>query len=649
MPEMTKGVESEISPGRILSKINFPSDMKGLSREELGELCDDLRKFIINHVSRYGGHLGANLGVIELTVALHYVFEAPDDKLVWDVGHQAYSHKIITGRRDQFSGNRTYKGISGFTKRGESPYDVFGAGHSSTSISAALGMATYEKYLGSKNQHVAIIGDGAMTAGMAFEAMNNAGTSKTDLLVILNDNCMSIDPNVGALRDYLTQISTSTAYNRLREEIYAILGKLSRLGSNAREMIAKLNTGFKVLMMSNQSNFFESLNFRYFGPVDGHNLGLLIRTLKDLKQIPGPKLLHCLTKKGKGFKVAEDDQILWHAPPFFDKDTGVIHPSKASGPQPPKYQDVFGNTLIELAREDPKITGVTPAMPSGSSLNVFMKAFPHRAFDVGIAEQHAVTFSAGMSTQGSHPFCNLYSSFMQRAYDQIIHDVCVQNLPVTFCLDRAGLVGADGATHHGAYDLACLRCLPNMVICSPLDEVELRHMMYTASLHQGPMSIRYPRGRGMHTEWKVPMKKLRIGKGRALSSHGQLAFLSIGHVGNHVREASRRLKAEGMATAHYDLRFVKPLDHSLLERIHKKHKWLVTVEDGCLQGGFGTAVLEFYNDRNINVHLTRLGIPDRFIEHGSQAELQRECGIDSENIYQRVRRLVDQEVKAQGA
>ncbi len=500
----------QITPGPLLAQIQTPEDLKKFPKDKLVQICEELRHFIVDNVSVYGGHFGASLGVVELTVALHYVLNTPQDQLVWDVGHQAYGHKILTGRRDQFHTNRVYGGLSGFPKRKESEYDTFGVGHSSTSISAALGMAVASKYKNNPIQHVAVIGDGSMTGGMAFEAMNHAGVSDTNLLIILNDNCMSIDPNVGALKDYLTDITTSHTYNKVKDEVWKMLGKLSKFGSSAQEVISKVEGAIKSAVLK-QSNLFESLNLRYFGPVDGHDVDHLVEILKDLRDIPGPKILHCVTVKGKGYGPAESgNKTTWHAPGTFDKVTGEIFKKVPTTPQAPKYQDVFGHTLVELAEKDPRIMGVTPAMPSGSSLNIMMKAMPDRAFDVGIAEQHAVTFSAGMATQGLVPFCNIYSSFMQRAYDQVIHDVCLQNLPVVFCLDRAGFAGADGPTHHGAYDIAYFRCVPNLVVSAPMNEEELRNLMYTGSVYGGPFSIRYPRGNGVMPEWKTPLREIPV-------------------------------------------------------------------------------------------------------------------------------------------
>ena len=551
--------------------------------------------------------------------------------------------KIITGRRDLFHTNRTYKGIAGFPKRSESLYDTFGVGHSSTSISAGLGMAVASKYRNEKDrQHIAVIGDGALTGGQAFEAMNHAGVSNTNLLIILNDNCMSIDPNVGALKDYLTDITTSPTYNRMKSDVWKVLGKLSNFGKNAREVASKVESSVKSLVLQ-QSNLFESLKLRYFGPVDGHDVDHLVHLLNDLKAIPGPKILHCITTKGKGFSLAEKDQTKWHAPGKFDKLTGVIRQKEEEFPQPPKYQVVFGETLVELAHENDKIMGVTPAMPSGSSMNIMMKEMPDRAFDVGIAEQHAVTFSAGLASQGIIPFCNIYSTFMQRAYDQVIHDVAIQKLHVVFCLDRAGLVGEDGPTHHGAYDIAYMRSIPNMVIAAPMNEVELRNMMYTAQLPgQGPFTIRYPRGNGVLTKWKLPFEALEVGKGRKLVGGNEVAILSIGHVGNQVQEALDILQSQGIFPAHYDMRFVKPLDAELLHEVFSKFQKIITVEDGCLPGGFGSAILEFMADNQYTAKVVRLGIPDRVVDHGSPEQLHHECGYDVKGIVNSTSMLIEQ-------
>ncbi len=631
--------------GPFLEQINIPSDLREKFKiDDLDQISNELRQYIVDVISEIGNsHFGASLGVVELTVALHYVFNTPEDQLVWDVGHQAYGHKILTGRREQFHTNRLKDGISGFPKRSESEYDTFGVGHSSTSISAALGMAVASRYKGEKNkQHIAVIGDGAMTAGLAFEGMNNAGFEKdANLLVILNDNCMSIDPNVGALKEYLTDITTSHTYNKVKDEVWNLLGKISKFGPDAQKIASKVSTALKGSLLK-QSNLFESLNFRYFGPVDGHDAIGLARVLEDLKDIPGPKILHCLTKKGGGYKFSEEgDPTKWHAPGVFNKETGEIVKIIPKSPQAPKYQDVFGYTIVELAEKNSKLMGVTPAMPSGSSLNIMMKAMPDRAFDVGIAEQHAVTFSAGLATQGLVPFCNIYSSFMQRAYDQVLHDVALQNLNVVFCLDRGGLVGADGATHHGAYDLAYMRCIPNMVVSAPMNEEELRNLMFTAQLeNKGPFSIRYPRGNGVMTDWKTPFKEIKVGKGRKVCSGEEIAILSIGHPGNFAQEAIALMNESGISIAHYDLRFVKPLDAVLLHEVFTKFKKVITVEDGCLMGGFGSAIIEFMVDQKYNSEIVRLGIPDEYVHHGTQEELWEDCGFDAKAIVKAVEKML---------
>lgn len=634
---------ADYTTGELLKLINIPEDLREkISDDQLPQLCEELRGFIVDVVSQKGGHFGASLGVVEMTVALHYVFNTPYDKLVWDVGHQAYGHKILTGRRENFHTNRIYKGLSGFPKPSESEYDAFAVGHSSTSISAALGMAVASNYLNEKDrQHIAIIGDGSMTAGLAFEGMNHGGVENTNLLVVLNDNCMAIDPNVGALKDYLTDITTSHTYNKVKDEVWDLLGKVSKFGPNAQAIVQKIENGIKSTLLK-QSNLFESLNFRYFGPIDGHDVNYMAKVMNDLKDIPGPKILHCITEKGKGYQPAEDgDSTKWHAPGLFNKDTGEIIKVTPKSPQPPKYQDVFGHTIVELAEKNDNIVGVTPAMPSGSSLNIMMKAMPDRAFDVGIAEQHAVTFSAGMAAQGLIPFCNIYSSFMQRAYDQVIHDVALQKLPVVFCLDRGGLVGADGPTHHGAYDLAYFRCIPNMIVSAPMNEEELRNLMYTAQAeNNGPFSIRYPRGNGVMTEWKTPLKKVKIGTGRRVKNGEGVAVLSIGHIGNYAVKATEQLAKEGIDIAHYDMRFVKPIDELLLHEVFAKFKKVITIENGCIQGGMGSAVLEFMADNNYHAEVKRLGIPDKFIEHGTQDELYNECFFDAKAIITTVKSLV---------
>lgn len=637
----------EIIPGPLLQTINSPDDLKKLPREKLHQVCDELRQFIIDVVSVHGGHFGASLGVVELTTALHYVYHTPYDQLVWDVGHQAYGHKILTGRRDNFHTNRKYKGLSGFPKRSESEYDTFGVGHSSTSISAALGMAMAAKYKGEEDRKVvAVIGDGAMTAGLAFEAMNHAGVTDADMLVILNDNGIGIDPNTGALKEYLTDITTSPTYNKVKDDVWKLLGKLP-VGKNfTRAMAHKLAEGMKG-MVSSSANLFEALKLRYFGPIDGHNVAKLVDTLKDLRQIPGPKILHIITTKGKGYALAEQDQTKWHAPGLFDKLTGEIQKKKFDLPQPPKYQDVFGHTLIELAEQNKKIFGITPAMPSGSSLKFMMEKMPDRAFDVGIAEQHAVTVSAGMATQGLRVFCNVYSSFMQRAFDSAVHDVAIQKLPVVFCLDRAGLVGDDGPTHHGCYDIAYFRCIPNMVISAPMNEAELRNLMYTSQLDsmKYPIVIRYPRGEGVMPEWKTEMKEISIGTGRRLREGKDIAILSFGHPGNFAAAAIRDLRNEGINPGHYDMRFAKPLDEALLQEACQQYEKLITVEDGTVKGGFGSAILEFMAEHGYKNEVRILGIPDRLVEHGTPKELQHECGYDAAGIRETVLEMMKGKVR----
>jgi 1-deoxy-D-xylulose-5-phosphate synthase len=639
----------EIKAGQYLDPIKFPSDLRQVKESDLVNVCSDLRQYIIDTVSVYGGHFGASLGVVELSVALHYAFNTPYDQLVWDVGHQAYGHKILTGRRDKFYTNRVYKGLSGFPKRAESEYDTFGVGHSSTSISAALGMAVASRLKGEfDRQHIAIIGDGAMTAGLAFEGLNHAGVENSNIIVILNDNCMSIDPNVGALKEYLTDITTSPTYNKFKDDVWKTLNKLDKVGKFSSDVIAKIHDTLKSGLLR-QSNMFESLRFRYFGPVDGHDVNHLVKVLEDLKKIPGPKLLHCVTVKGKGYALAEKDQTKWHAPGLFDKVTGEIYKTISEKPQPPKYQDVFGNTMVELAEANKKIVGITPAMPSGSSLNIMMKAMPDRAFDVGIAEQHAVTFSAGLATQGLVPFCNIYSSFMQRAYDQVVHDVALQNLHVVFCMDRAGLAGADGQTHHGMIDVPYMRCIPNMVVSAPMNEEELRNLMYTASLDKnaGPFSIRYPRGNGTTPNWKTPLKELQIGKGRKLKDGDDIAIVSFGTAGNLATEAINKLFEEGINVAHFDLRFVKPIDEEMLHEVFTNYSKVITIEDGTIVGGAGSAILEFMAANNYNAQVKMLGMPDKITEHGEPAELYAECGFDSKSIKKEVKKLMLHSVTAQ--
>ena len=637
---------AEFKAGPFLEQINIPSDLRSKFKiEDLPQVSDEVRQYIVDVISEIGNsHFGASLGVVELSVALHYVFNTPYDQLVWDVGHQAYGHKILTGRREVFHTNRIKGGISGFPKRSESEFDTFGVGHSSTSISAALGMAVANNSKGEKDrQHIAVIGDGAMTAGLAFEGLNHAGFEKdANLLVVLNDNCMSIDPNVGALKEYLTDITTSHTYNKVKDEVWKLLGKISKFGPDAQTVASKISTALKGSILK-QSNLFESFNFRYFGPVDGHDVIGLAKVMEDLKDIPGPKLLHIVTMKGKGYKFSEEgNPTKWHAPGVFNKETGEIVKIVPKTPQAPKYQEVFGHTIVELAEKNEKIMGVTPAMPSGCSLNIMMEAMPKRAFDVGIAEQHAVTFSAGLATQGKVPFCNIYSTFMQRAFDQVLHDVAIQNLNVVMCLDRGGLVGADGATHHGAYDIAYMRFIPNLTVSAPMNESELRNLMYTAQQeNMGPFSIRYPRGKGVMTEWKTPMKAIQVGTGRKLTNGDDVAILSIGHPGNFAQTALKELKTLGVSVAHYDMRFVKPIDEVMLHEVFSKYNKIITVEDGCIVGGFGSAVIEFMADHNYSSKVTRLGIPDKYIHHGTVEELQADCGFDANSIVKTVKELVN--------
>jgi 1-deoxy-D-xylulose-5-phosphate synthase len=629
----------------LLETINGPDDLKSLNPDQLLQLSSELRQFIIEIVSSNPGHFGASLGVVELTVALHHVFDAPYDQIVWDVGHQAYGHKILTGRRDVFHTNRKYRGISGFPKPSESKYDAFGVGHSSTSISAALGMAAGNDYQGKADrQVVAVIGDGALTGGMAYEALNNAGHAKKNLLVILNDNNISIDPSVGAMKEYLLDITASKSYNKVKNDVWNLLGFMNKIAPNARNYAQKIENAIKSILLK-QSNLFESLNFRYFGPVDGHDLLHLTEILKDMKEIPGPKLLHVITQKGKGFASAEKNQTEFHAPGKFNIHTGEIIKTVTQEPEPPLYQDVFGETILELAKANKKIIGITPAMPTGSSLKIMMDEMPDRTYDVGIAEQHAVTFSAGLAVSGMIPFCNIYSSFMQRAYDQVIHDVAIQNLPVVFFLDRAGLVGSDGATHHGAYDLAFFRCIPGMTIASPLNEVEMRNMMYTAQLNpKGPMVIRYPRGKGVTVDWKKPFREIEIGKGQMIKDGTDLAILSLGPIGREASRAIEELEKEHISVAHYDMRFLKPLDNNLLKTVFSRFTKIITLEDASIVGGLGSAVIEYMNDNSYKAKVIRLGIPDRFVDHGSQEELYRECGYDATGIMATAKNLVESKI-----
>ena len=627
---------------KYLSTIDSPDDLKQLKSFELKSLCKELREFIIEIISTNPGHLASSLGAVEIAVAVHYIFNTPSDNVVWDVGHQAYPHKILTERKDRFHLNRKHNGISGFPKISESKYDAFGTGHSSTSISAITGMAIAAAIKGeTEKQHIAVIGDGSIVSGMAFEAMNHAGELNANLLVILNDNGIAIDKNVGALRKYLAGIAASKPYNKVKNLTWRMMGGSNKkYGKNARAVVRQLRSGIKSTL-TGSSNLFESFGFRYFGPIDGHDVELMSRLLVDMKRIKGPKVLHVITTKGKGLEQAEKDPTTYHAPGTFDKDTGLIIKNKLPNNTPPRYQDVFGETIIELAEINEKIIGVTPAMPTGCSLNLMMKKMPNRAFDVGIAEQHAVTFSAGMATEGAVPFCNIYSTFMQRAYDQVIHDVALQNLQVIFCLDRGGIVGEDGPTHHGVFDFAYFRTIPNMIIAAPMNEIELRNMMFTAQeKNHGPFSIRYPRGRGVYADWKQPMKSIEIGKGEKISDGKDVAVISIGHPGNFVIEAKKSLEKENISIAHFNMRFLKPIDEKLLHEILNKFDKIITIEDGTIVGGLGSAVLEFITENNYQAKVKRLGIPDKFIEHGTPKELISSCGFDAIGITETVKELL---------
>jgi len=612
---------------KYLTEIDSPDDLRRLSPDELPLYCDELRRYIVEQCAVNPGHLGSSLGAVELATALHYAFDTPYDKLIWDVGHQAYAHKIITGRRDAFRTNRKLNGIGGFPRRSESPYDTFIGGHSSVSISAALGIAEAMRLQGEHRKVVAVIGDGAMTGGLAFEGLNNAGDSKADLLVILNDNNMSIDANVGALKDYLLHITTSQRYNRVKNNIWNSLSGLPSL----RRAMQKAGNAIKQGLLQN-SNLFESFGFRYFGPVDGHDVVSLVKTLGDLRNIEGPKLLHVLTIKGKGYQPAERDQSVWHAPGRFVPETGE-RLDKAAPDAPARYQDVFGQTLLDLARTDKRIVGITPAMPTGCSMNIMMTEMPERCFDVGIAEGHAVTFSAGLAAQGLIPFCNIYSSFAQRAFDNIVHDIAIQRLPAVLCLDRAGLVGEDGATHHGALDMAVLGSVPNLTIAAPMNETELRNMMFTASKAGQPFVIRYPRGRGVGAPWRDrEFEQLEIGRGRRLTDGDRMAVLTFGTVGNFATEAIARAAADGLSVAHYDMRFVKPLDEKLLQEVAERFDRVITVEDGVIRGGAGSAVESWFAEHGYTIRMRRLGIGDAFVEHGTPAQLYALCGYDADGI-----------------
>ncbi len=622
----------------LLDKVNNPDDLKTLKKEELPQLCHELRQFVIQELASNPGHLGASLGTIELTVAIHYVFNTPDDKLIWDVGHQAYSHKILTERRERFSSNRKYGGLSGFPCRNESKYDAFGTGHSSTSISAALGIAIASQIKKEDRQVIAVIGDGALTGGMAYEALNNAAVNPNNMLIILNDNQMSISPNIGGMSSYLLDIATSKTYNRFRKEFAAGIEKM--WGKERRDVLSKINTSIKAIL-SKQSNIFEGFKIRYFGVTDGHDVLHLVEMLEDLKRIKGPKVLHCHTKKGKGYAPAEESQTIWHAPGLFNSNTGERIKDPEANNKPLKYQDIFGKTLVELAKQNDKIIGVTPAMLTGCSMHLMKEEFPNRTFDVGIAEQHAVTFSAGAATEGLIPFCNIYSTFIQRAYDQVIHDVALQKLPVVFCLDRGGLVGEDGPTHHGVFDLSFLRCIPNIIVAAPMNEAELRHMMYTAQLGKhGTFAIRYPRGNGVFADWQVPFEEMEVGTGRQIKEGTDMAILTIGSIGNNALKAVEKAENEGFKVALYDMRFVKPLDTKLLDQIFSVHHKLLTVEDGVIMGGFGSTILEYAATKRYKGDIYLSGVPDHFIPHGCIGHLQSECGIDSKSLLQKIKDII---------
>lgn len=614
----------------LLDKIKYPEDLRKLDVEQLPQLCQELRQDIIEEVSVNPGHFASSLGVVELTVALHYVYNTPEDRIVWDVGHQAYAHKLLTGRREQFFTNRKLGGIRPFPTPLESHFDTFACGHASNSISAALGMAVAAKLKGEQRHVVAVIGDGAMSGGLAFEGLNNASSTNNDLLIVLNDNDMSIDRAVGGMEKYLLNLDTNETYNRLRFKAAQWLHAKGWLDDDRKKGILRLNNALKSAL-SHQQNIFEGMNIRYFGPFDGNDVTEVVKKLKQLKLLRGPKLLHLHTIKGKGYKPAEESATIWHAPGKFNPATGERHVSNNTG-EPPRYQDVFGETLVELAQANPKIVGVTPAMPTGCSLNIMMKAMPNRAFDVGIAEGHAVTFSAGMAKDGLMPYCNIYSSFSQRAYDNVIHDAALLNLPMVLCLDRAGLVGEDGPTHHGAFDIAALRAVPNLTIASPMDEHELRNLMYTAQLpNKGTFVIRYPRGNGVHAEWRTPMKEVAVGTGRCLREGTELAIISFGPIGNEVVKVLDEMPTT-KSVAHYDLRFVKPLDENMIQEIGNRFKKIITIEDGVRNGGMGSAVLEWLNDHKFYPQMVRMGLPDAFVEHGSVAQLRQLVGLDADSI-----------------
>ena len=623
----------------LLSAIDSPADLRKLDVAMLPKVCEELRRFMVHFLSSNPGHFASSMGAVEINVALHYVFDTPNDRLVWDVGHQAYAHKILTGRRDRFCENRTMGGLSGFPNPSESPYDTFMAGHASNSISAALGMSIASELKGEQRKIVAVIGDASISGGLAFEGLNNVSAHPNNMLIVLNDNDMSIDENVGALSAYMTKLTTSKRYNNIRYKLYQFLRRRHIITDKGKGLVLRFNNAMKSLL-SGQQNIFEGLNIRYFGPFDGHDVVQLVKTFRDVKDMTGPKIVHLHTRKGKGYKPAEENPAVWHAPGKFNEETGERIVGDTSG-KPLKYQDVFGHTLVQLAKQNDRVVGITAAMPSGTSMSMLQEAMPERTFDVGISEGHAVTFSGGLAKDGMHPFCAIYSSFLQRGFDHIIHDVAIQHLPVTFCIDRAGLVGEDGVTHHGAYDLAYLSCIPGLTVSAPMDEHYLRHLMYTSQLEgKGPFAIRYPRGGGVNVDWECEMKELPVGKGRRLADGEQLAVLSIGTIGNEVQKALAMLKEKGIFVAHYDMIFLKPIDQAILEEVAAKYRHVITVEDGTVVGGLGSRVAQWMASRPQAPRITMLGIPDEFVHQGTVAQLKAQCGIDAASIYHSIESIL---------
>ena len=623
----------------LLSAIDSPADLRKLDVAMLPKVCEELRRFMVHFLSSNPGHFASSMGAVEINVALHYVFDTPNDRLVWDVGHQAYAHKILTGRRDRFCENRTMGGLSGFPNPSESPYDTFMAGHASNSISAALGMSIASELKGEQRKIVAVIGDASISGGLAFEGLNNVSAHPNNMLIVLNDNDMSIDENVGALSAYMTKLTTSKRYNNIRYKLYQFLRRRHIITDKGKGLVLRFNNAMKSLL-SGQQNIFEGLNIRYFGPFDGHDVVQLVKTFRDVKDMTGPKIVHLHTRKGKGYKPAEENPAVWHAPGKFNEETGERIVGDTAG-KPLKYQDVFGHTLVQLAKQNDRVVGITAAMPSGTSMSMLQEAMPERTFDVGIREGHAVTFSGGLAKDGMHPFCAIYSSFLQRGFDHIIHDVAIQHLPVTFCIDRAGLVGEDGVTHHGAYDLAYLSCIPGLTVSAPMDEHYLRHLMYTSQLEgKGPFAIRYPRGGGVKVDWECEMKELPVGKGRRLADGEQLAVLSIGTIGNEVQKALAMLKEKGIFVAHYDMIFLKPIDQAILEEVAAKYRHVITVEDGTVVGGLGSRVAQWMASRPQAPRITMLGIPDEFVHQGTVAQLKAQCGIDAASIYHSIESIL---------